>query len=210
MIINITPNTILKLRQQGFYADEMLSLFFVLKGLENSEIELLDNYDDFNTSKRAAISYQSLFRKGFIEKDKEGSRLFFRLTEKGKEFLNELEPNKKSVPVISDWIENWLELFPEKNSTGVLRSAVADVIPRMSSFIRKYKHNKEVIIAATKAYLSEESAKNYKYTKRAMYFINKLGEGSLLAAWCSNIEENKGKNGELNDGSRTTIIQTLN
>jgi len=207
MIITITPKTILRLRQQGFYPDEMISLYFVLKGLKEQEVDLLDNYDDFNTSKRAAISYQTIFRKGFIERDKEGSRLFFKLTEKGEDFLKELEPVEKDK---IDWVGEWLELFPEKNQNGILRSNEADCVGRMKIFIKKYKYSKEIIIAATKSYIIEESTKGYKYTKRAMYFIDKRGEGSLLAAWCKNVEENKSKTGTFNDGTRTKVIQTSN
>ena len=109
-----------------------------------------------------------------------------------------------------DWLTEWLELFPEKNQNGVLRSNEADCINKMHAFIKKYKYSKEIIMAATKSYIIDESTKGYKYTKRAMYFIDKRGEGSLLAAWCKNVEENKLKTGQLNDGSRTKIVQTLN
>ena len=210
MILTITPKIILKLRQQGFYPDEMISLYFVLKGLRDKDIDLLDAYDDFNTSKRAAISYQTIFRKGFIDRDKEGSKLFFKLTEKGENFLKDLEPEEVKAISAKDWINEWLALFPEKNHNGVIRSSEVDCLGRMEAFIKKYKYSKEVIIAATKSYIIDESTKGYKFIKRAMFFIDKRSEGSLLAAWCKNVEDNKTNSGELSDGKRTKIIQTLN
>lgn len=222
MILSVTPETIKVLRREGFYPDEMLSIYFVMKGLFLNEIESLDNFDDFNSSKRAVILYQKLFKLGFIEKDKEGSQVFFKLTEKGGVLLDELEPKKepseeevkkeavKKPKIVLDWIEEWVSLFPERNHNGILRSEPEDCLPRMVAFIKKYKYTKEVIIAATKAYITKESYKNYEYTKRAMFFIDKRSEGSLLAAWCKSVAESKLPDGSLNDGSRTEIIQTVN
>ena len=203
MIIDITAELIIKLRTQEFYPDEMFSLLFVLKGLQSNEIDMLDAYDDFNSSKRAVISYQKLFRLGLIDKDKEGSQVFFKLTQKGIDFLKSLEPK--------NWIQDWIDLFPEKKPSGdVIRSEYVDVEPRMKAFIKKYKYSKDVIIAATKSYIINESGSNFQYIKRAMFFIDKRTEGSLLAIWCKAIAENKIKTGRLENGSRTEIIQTVN
>lgn len=202
MIINITPEIITKLKAAEFYPDEMFSLLFVLKGLQDREIAMLDSYDDLNSSKRAAISYQKLFRLGLIEKSEEGSQTFFKLAKKGIDFLNSLEPK--------NWLQEWISLFPKKNQNGALRSDIADVEPRMKAFIKKYKYSQDIIIAATKSYIIKESAKDFQYIKRAMFFIDKRGEGSLLATWCKLVQENKNKTGILNDGSRTEIIQTVN
>lgn len=212
MTINITPEIILKLRREGFFPDEMFSLYFVLKALQNGEVELLNNYDDFNTSKRAVISLQTLYRRHMIEKAKEGSNTVFMLTDKGKDFLLSLEPIKEEKKKIecNEWIEEWNNLFPEKNQNGAIRQEIIDVQPRMNSFIKKYKYIKEVIFAATKAYLTTESSKDHFYTKRSTYFISKQGEGSLLATWCKHVLDNKINTGVLDSSRRTQLIQTVN
>lgn len=202
MTIDVTKELIFKLKAQEFYPDEMFSLLFVLKGLRDNEIALLDAYDDLTTSKRGVITYQKLFRLGFIEKNVEGSAAFFRLTDKGAEFLKSLEPK--------NWIEEWILLFPEKNQNGALRSDLVDVEPRIKTFMKKYKYPIDIIIPATKAYIRKESESSFKYIKRAMYFIDKRGEGSLLATWCKFVTEKKAKTGVIEDGSRTEIIQTVN
>ncbi len=208
MILEITPDIITKLRKEDFYPDEMISEYMVLKALEASDIELLDNYDDFNSSKRAVISYQNLFRKGYIDKNKEGANVFFKLTDKGRDFIKELTPEKKQE---FEWIEEWVNLFPEKKPDGdILRDAPQDCLPRMKTFIKKYKYEKELIFTATKSYLISESAKSFKYCKRSIYFINKQKEGSLLASWCKQVDDNFKTTGIMEDSNKTQLIQTVN
>lgn len=207
MTLEITPDLILKLRGLGFYPDEMMSLLFVLKALETNEIEMLDNFDDLNTSKRAVILYQELFKKGYIERNKEGSATYFKLTAKGTEFLASLEPPKPE-PVNLDWVDEWRVLFPSTNGKGkVLRSSVKDLKKNFEKFFKAYKYDKDIVFSATKAYLASEAGDNYAYTNENRYFIWDERKGSKLAAWCGNI---KNEDGTVNDGSRAQLIQTVN
>lgn len=86
-----------------------------------------------------------------------------------------------------NWIEEWLELWPDGIHSGGLpiKSKPKDCIKKMQKFCKDNKqYNKDCIFAATKLYLSEREKDNYKFTKRATYFISKLGEPSLLEAYC--------------------------
>lgn len=89
-----------------------------------------------------------------------------------------------------NWIDEWLLLWPEGVQTqGVnIRSKADQCTNKMLKLCKAHpEYTKATIFAATKKYLAEREADNWKFTKRAMYFIDKLGEGSLLGTYCEKI-----------------------
>lgn len=100
-----------------------------------------------------------------------------------------LPKKEEKVP----WLDAWVELFPKGVKSGgkLLRSDRKICLEKMKKFLKDYDFPKEVIMGATKDYLSERAEEDYMYTKCATYLIDKKGEGSELAALCSNYEPNK-------------------
>ena len=87
---------------------------------------------------------------------------------------------------VKSWIDEWAQLFPKGIRSGgkPVRSNPKDCLPKMIAFVKEYKYERDLIFFATKKYLAERSLSNYDYTRCAVYFIGKKGEGSDLAAWC--------------------------
>lgn len=88
------------------------------------------------------------------------------------------------------WIDEWVQLYPaDIEFNGVkLRSSTKDCINKMQKFCKQHpEFTKDIIFAATKAYLQERAAKGYEYTKQATYLINKLGQPSVLENYCEKI-----------------------
>lgn len=214
MTIKINEKVIDKLVEQGFYPNEMFSLFFCLKALRDKRVELIDRYDDFNSSKRAVISYLTLLRKGFIERDSTDSVNHYRLTQKGSDLVESIDILSEESEVVTggvkDWINEWLELFPVKAEKRLLRSDKKSCEIKMNNFIKTYKYDKEIIMSATKSYLMEESSDNFKYTKNAVYFIDKKGEGSALAGWCKLIKDKVDSGGVVDESMRVKLTQHVN
>jgi hypothetical protein len=107
------------------------------------------------------------------------------------EILNsfKLETQTKVEKDVQSWIDQWVVLFPPDITSGgvPLQSEASDCFDKMVKFIKRTKYTKEDIFKATEAYLEERGMKNFAYTKAAHYFIDKRGEGSLLAAWCKKV-----------------------
>ncbi len=85
------------------------------------------------------------------------------------------------------WIEEWLLLWPADVKSGgeTVRTPAKHCINKMVKWCKQYpQYDKSAIFAATKAYLADRKAENYFGIRRATYFIDKLGIGSGLAAWC--------------------------
>lgn len=91
---------------------------------------------------------------------------------------------------IESWIEEWCNLFPAdvEFSGYKIRSDSKYCIKKMLTFCKVNKsYTKDNIFAATRMYLLEQYAKNWAYTKQATYFISKVGQPSLLEAYCDKI-----------------------
>ena len=191
MQINITPEIIKGLKQYGFNSENMGSALIALYAIHKNDIDLLDCLDDHSKERRALILYQSLVRAALIEEQK-NSNVYYQLTNLGKDFVGRVidipkpKSNNPLLDEVSDWIDDWVNLFPEGIKSGgkILRSDRKSCLIKMVNFIKIYKFDKELIISATKSYLSEREKDNYLFTRAAIYFINKKGEGSDLAAWC--------------------------
>lgn len=88
------------------------------------------------------------------------------------------------------WIDAWCNLFPEDVTSGGynVRSKPEDCIKKMQKFCKlKPEYTKDIIFQATITYLKEQYAKGWAYTKVSTYFINKLGQASLLEEYCERI-----------------------
>lgn len=93
---------------------------------------------------------------------------------------------------IEDFCPGWNNLYPPNlEFNGLkLRSPLNEVVKRMLKFCKDHPtYTKELIFAATQTYISEKAKQNYEYMKRSMYFISKLGEQSLLEAYCEKLNE---------------------
>lgn len=219
MEITINGKVIDILRNEGFYPDTMFSLYFALKALQEKEIGLLDRFDDLNASKRAVVLYQTLYRKGLLEKS-EDTDIYFKPSAKGIELLEALkvvgltndiiEKAERNTPTCGEWIEEWVNLFPVKSGTRLLRGDKKSCAIKMDKFLKTYNYSKEVIFQATKSYLMEESTRGFRYTKNAVYFINKKDEGSQLAAWCKVVSDKIEAGENPDDGAHIGIADTVN
>lgn len=96
---------------------------------------------------------------------------------------------KKDRANVSDWIAEWSNLWPRgiKSGTRAIRPHPKDVLSKMQLFVKTYGYDKDTVFKATIAYLNDRMDNDFEFTKRAIYFIDKQGEGSLLAEWCDNI-----------------------
>ena len=91
---------------------------------------------------------------------------------------------------VSDWIEEWVDIFPRgvKNRSGkVLKQPALAVLKKMRNFVKLYKYDVATIFDATKAYIRNGEDNDFKYTRANIFFIDKQGEGSDLAAWCEKV-----------------------
>lgn len=91
---------------------------------------------------------------------------------------------------VKDWLDEWCLLYPENIEFNghKLRVEAKYCYNKMLKLCQKKPtYTKDVIFAATKLYLSEQQAKDWAYTRRANYFISKLGEPSLLESYCEKI-----------------------
>jgi hypothetical protein len=99
--------------------------------------------------------------------------------------------NLKTEHYVREWIDEWVEIFPKGIKSGgkPIRSNAKDCLPKMVSFIKQYKYDRDLIFYATREYIKQQSFKNYDFTRCAMYFIAKQGEGSDLATWCEQCKD---------------------
>lgn len=103
---------------------------------------------------------------------------------------------------IETWIDEWVLLYPDIEWNGrKLRSPTKYCINKMLKMCKSNpSFTKEVIFAATNQYLAEQEAKNWEYTKQSTYFINKLGQPSVLEEYCNKILEEQQRQPVINDG----------
>lgn len=118
----------------------------------------------------------------------------FVLTDRGKELVEKIEQiwedneTKEEIP-----IQEWLSIFPKGVKTGgkLIRSDPKGCLAKMKTFIKKYKYSWNEIMRATESYLEDRAKEDYQYTRAAIYFIEKAGQGSTLAEWCEKIKETR-------------------
>jgi hypothetical protein len=121
------------------------------------------------------------------------------LTNKGYLLNNKLTDKARNIfkTVISFDVKtltkNYLELFPKKVVVGgypVRSSFNEELVKKMNKFVKSYGYTEEEIITATKHYVEEKKKTNYEFMKLAKYFIEKQGQGSMLADYCQYIRDN--------------------
>ena len=205
--LEINAAIIKKMNKYNITNDVLGSVLFILIGLYEGKIELLDELDDFTRKKRIVLLYRMLERLNLIELSDEDEMSLYCLTTEGvelvefvkKEFIHTNHTSLTTEVVIKEklelaedapekWIEEWINLFPQRKHARTFRSHPKDVLPRMKEFIEKHKYTKEVIFEATKAYLREQEEENdHRFTIESHYFIKK-GKGedanSKLSAVC--------------------------
>jgi hypothetical protein len=88
---------------------------------------------------------------------------------------------------VNKWIEEWCWLYPEdaEFNGNKLRAKGKDVVNKMQKFCKEHpNYTKHIIFAATNLYIKEQRERDWQYTKMATYFISKLGQPSILEAYC--------------------------
>jgi hypothetical protein len=91
---------------------------------------------------------------------------------------------------VKDWIDDWCNLWPDVQFNGYkLKSKPKECLNKMIKFCKENKNNytKDTIFAATTLYLNQQEQKNWEYTKVSTYFISKVGQPSLLEAFCERV-----------------------
>ena len=86
MILSITKEIIITLRQNNLDIQD----FFILKGLKDFEIDILNEYDENNTCLLVILAYQKLFRLGYIELTVDDEIELYKLSSKGEELVKNL------------------------------------------------------------------------------------------------------------------------
>lgn len=188
--LKIDNQVIKTLRAEGLYPDTLLTQLFILYCTYHNLS--MDSLDDSITSKRFILQYYELVRKGLLVESELVSG--FILTDRGRELVEKIAQiwaDNESKDEIN--IKEWLELFPKGVKTGgkLLRSDAKGCLTKMKTFMKSYKYSWEEIMSATKAYLDDRAKDDYMYTRAAIYFIGKNGQGSTLAEWCEKIKEQK-------------------
>jgi hypothetical protein len=97
---------------------------------------------------------------------------------------------------INAFIAEWLELWPKHLLPGNYRISgnTIQVHKRMNTFLKNFKHfDQEIIMEATKKYLSKKEKENWVYTKKNVKFIYDE-EGSTLEQECLALLSDADKN----------------
>lgn len=206
LLFEINPNIVNILKEEGITTDNMGSMLIILFSLYEYRYDILDTFDDNNKERRSILMYRTMERKGLIEKAPE-EKVHYKLSNAGivlvdklknefdvkEEFKdNEAEQILSLVEVsdIDDWIKDYIKIFPVGMHFGrPLRTNSKECIERMEWFIKQYGFGKDIILEATKLYISSQST--YEYTRNSSYFIWKddksRGRISDLSTWCENV-----------------------
>ena len=179
------------------------SVLLILMALYHDNYNFLEYLDDKDKEKQIMLLYLMLIRKGYIQETTidEISEALYKLTEKGESFIKYAEATSLIVQntdedEIEKWIKEYNSLFPEPiKGQRNLRGEENSCVGRMKRFLKKYKYDKEHILAATEEYINSQAASNdgHKYTVTSDYFIKK-GVGvdctSRLAQACEAYDPN--------------------
>jgi hypothetical protein len=129
------------------------------------------------------------------------------LTDKARNLFKEDDLKQLNDKKMKEFLLELREYFPKGVTTGgsPVRTAIGiATVKKMKKFINEYGYSKDIIIKATKSYVADRKKNNYGYMKKFTNFIDKQGEGSLLATFCETIE-----NGEERSTTNTRIERTL-
>lgn len=193
--ISITSDVLKTLKSEDLDINQL----FILLALYKNNISILDIYDNDNADKEVLIfQYQKLYIHGFIESHENDENLY-RLTSKGKLFIEEILPFMEGTPdsiesksEFKDLCKSYLEIFPKiKLPSGkYARANIVEIEKKMKTFIHTYKSRfrtdygfvltHDDILQATKIYVERFSKVNYNFMVTSSYFIQK-NEKSALA-----------------------------
>ena len=164
-----------------------------LKSLENSCLWVEDyfllqlihegiNLDSFNWFNLPDETCTRLEEMGFIKILGSGDERVIELRQKALELFGNDKMN------VSDWIEQWVNLWPKGVKSGgyYLKPNKQDALSNMQKFVKKYKFTKDQIFEATGNYLKEKERDNWNYCMLGSYFIMK-NNMSQLANYCTSI-----------------------
>jgi hypothetical protein len=179
------------------------SVLLILMALYHDNYSFLEYLDDKDKEKQIMLMYLMLLRKGYIQETtvNELEEALYKLTQKGESFIKYAEATSLVVENtdesdVEQWIKDYNNLFPEPvKGQRNLRGEENSCIGRMKWFLKKYKYDKEYILAATEEYINSQAASNdgHKYTITSDYFIKK-GVGteciSRLAQACEAYDPN--------------------
>lgn len=176
-------------------------IFLYSAYVKNNElVTLYDVVEEY----RGTNSIQQLIHKGFIARKTliKDNRPFddylsnnLEITNRGitviEDFLNgsisnSTPKNEVLIKYKVSWIENWYNLFPKGIKSGgyYVRTSIKDCDNKMSKFIKDNpEFTKDIILEATKIYVSQMKNNNYSMMKLAPNFIQKDGV-SMLSGCC--------------------------
>lgn len=114
----------------------------------------------------------------------------FKIADGITKYIEDNYVHKKKEPKIPPvtWIDEWVELFPAGVRTGgkLVKSDRKGCENKMNKFMKSYPayRDKDLIFNVTREYVAEFAENDYMFMKSAIYFIDKLHEGSELAGRC--------------------------
>lgn len=211
--IQFNTEIVKKLKALKFQVDQLGSVLFILFCLYENNLELLDEFDDYNKQKRAVLLYKDIESRGLIlqeTKPDKGDTLFS-LTKEGTELVEYIKSHFTSITSeriavsgvdaikepdpqdVDTWIDEWIDIFPRGVKSGgrLLRSDLPSCLRKMKIFLREYKYSKETIMQATRNYINSKAKDAFAFTRCAVYFIYRVEGGSRgsdrtsdLATWC--------------------------
>jgi len=200
--IQFNSDIIKKIKSLNLQVDQIGSILFILFALYEDQLELLDEFDDFNLQKRAILLYKELELRGFLvsNKNAEKKEPLYSLTREGVELVEYIKSNfakdKKqltSVDIaisgvetlteavqgneVEHWISEWINIFPRGVKSGgkLVRSDEKSCLRKMKVFLREYDYNKDTIMEATKRYVQSKENEGYSFMRCAVYFIYRIG-----------------------------------
>lgn len=127
------------------------------------------------------------------------------LRKKGEDLFGNIKKESKSD--ITEWIDEWRNLFPEGvNNLGYrYRGNRSECLKKMIKFVASNHFTKEEIFEATKHYIERFSVKGYAFMEQSHYFIEKKGRGSSLESECENLNKSKPEKAEAVNYGRKII-----
>lgn len=119
------------------------------------------------------------------------------ITEKGEAVISSILNDKKKNITDEDRekITQYREMFPKGNLPYGLpaRNPVKELEKKFLWFFNNYDYTWDVILQATKNYISHCDTESYKFMKTSTYFISKANPDktvvSTLASWCDMIKD---------------------
>jgi DNA-binding PadR family transcriptional regulator len=220
MIIKITDEVIDLCEEHGIQSEHIGSCISYMSNKEAG------NHSGISILRNKKVDYSSyvlckmLELEKLIEEIPSDNSIEYKLTEKGKDFLQkykQLVSDKDSILntidlEVEEWIEDWRKLWkdkrgvfyktPDKRSLGISKK---DALEKMKWFLNNYgdifdfkNTAKNTIIGATKTYIDEYKKVGFAFCKKPNFFISKREDRtkdslySTLASECENYIANKG------------------